>query len=405
MQKRSNGTTEGYVRYVVNGKNAAKPFGYCECRYSPEAPSSSSSSSSTSNRDDVSSTRYARSIGHRRPKRQLSKNLFVPNLDDRFEIFQSFGDVDNEKDVRPSDDGNAIKTLNNRHSSNIPFKFEPIQHSLSPYLKEPAQIPSVKLYHSTPQDGARHPPPSPPYRKHKIDPLRKSKRINYSEFVEPKAHDKDKDLPDFTHHKRPDKVKPIYHHHPHQSSPLPHFHRRENTAKCTDYAVHSLKDCKQCDISKLLSRIQADYFACCDDCRQKMMEKYASEGCSESLKSSNPKIVHDTPCKKHETKEIPAPKCGCDHNRNILEKLKKISEKLCELTAARSAKIEKEKEIKSSSDVKKNLLQQLNKIYDKLSSLKSTDDIEKSCSKRGGDCKCSKCNGHSKQSDFRKTHN
>ncbi|XP_037050984.1 uncharacterized protein LOC119084943 [Bradysia coprophila] len=267
--------------------------------------------------------------------------------------------------------------------------------------KESTHIPSVKL----------------PSRQYRIDPLRKSKPVRYSELDGPKTHDDDEGMSDFPHRERPNKFIPITNHqrgrghnhpvdrHHHPSGSLPHFHHREHIDKCTVRPIQtpnpSPKDCKQTDISKLLSRIQADYFACCDDCRRKMVRKYATDGCSVCSKSPDPIVMPDVPCEK----EILSPKCACDHNKNILENLKKISEKLCELSAARSAKIRREKEKKNGSDVKKDLLQQLNKIYEKLSSLKSTDEIENSCPKQGSDCACSKCTEGSNKPSVNKMKN
>lgn len=402
LQKRSNGATEGYVRYVVNGNSVAQPYGNCECRCGK------SPSSSTSNREEVPKTRYNRSLSsHSRPKRQLTKNLFVPNVDDRFEIFQSFGDKENEEKFSQLDEAEVTRPQpQNRHTSNIPMKFEPLSldqdHRTLP--KEPAQTPSVKRFHSTPHNRRAHPSP-----KYRVDPLRKSQRINYSEFVVPKTDDDGEVMSDFTHRERLNKVPPVAHyqhspthnhhfdnsepypverhHHSYPSSPLQHIHHTEHTDKyhpVTPIEPYSPpKDCKQTDISKLLSRIQADYFACCDNCRQKMVNKYGSEGCGEYLKSVDPTVTQNVPCKSHEPTEISSPKCGCDHNQNILESLKKVSEKLCELSTARAAKIRREKEL-SKSDVKRNLLQQLNKIYEKLISLKGTDEIKNICPKRRG---------------------
>lgn len=430
MQKRSNGSSEGIVRYIVNDKHVTQPFGYCECRYKSPAPPSAS------NRDEVSSMRYKRSLSsHSRSKRHLTSNLFVPNLDDQFDLFHSFD--------RPGRNGDFSGLgSGDRHS---PFVFEPpkLDQDSFPLPEDRVRtIPNLKQPHSNPHRGIVQ----PPSHRHRVDykrnNLRKSKRLHYSEtdFVVSPSHDHDhmKPLPDFHHHENPDRsrVSPesvtspspvhrkplpdfIHHEHPdrnrvssesvanpsHHNHPVvatPSLDKRKPLPDHLDSEPKPPQNCKHVDASKLLSRIQADYFVCCDECRKKIIKKYANEGCEECSKSSDPIDVPKTICKKHESKENLSKKCRCNHNKTIFENLKKISEKLYELSEARE-RMQKKKQIESSSDVKQNLLQQLKKIYEKLSGLNSEDEVTISPKKRK-EGRRSKCTKNSKRPSNKKKH-
>lgn len=500
MQKRSNGSYEGTVRYVVNDERVSQPFGYCECRYS-NPPSTTQPPTSSSDREDHSSMRYKRSVnGHSKSKRQLNRNLFTPNLDDQMDIFHtSFDDSERNDDLEDlgSDEPNETP-LNNRHSHNIPLDFEPVfldQDSLPLPEENTPDVPISRQSHPhrnvhdfppSPPSRSSHSPPSrsppshsppshsptshsppshsppshsPPSRSplppdvHRVDPkgnnLRKSKRLHYSEveFALDPTNDRREPLPDHDHdhpgnsgaspveqskphsHPKPIKRKPSPDSHHHENprsggSPIdkPDFHRHPNKGTEPPDSHHHhhehrdesdpigqwdfhlpspivhpnpTKDCKHVAVSKLLSQIQADYFVCCDECRRKIIKKYTKEGCVDCSKSLDPFHTPKTPCEKHETNENLYRKCGCDHNKKILENLKKISHTLCELSEARSEDINRKKIMKSNEDVKKNLLQQLNKIYDKLSSLAS-DELPTPSNKRN-DKKCSKCTKKSRR--------
>lgn len=361
MQKRSNRKTEGIVKYVVNGDRLTQPFGYCECHYN------SPPSSSTANREEVSSVRYKRSLMTRsRSKRQLNSNLFVPNLDDQFDIFHSFGSPgrsSNNRDLHLNDPPHIPN--DDRHSQDIDFEPIYLDQDSMPYHNHHTHLPEMPKRQPPPKQIPDNKQISVHHHDQTSHNLKSSKRLKYSEreyVVKPK-HDTHKPLPD---------------------SP-PKYHVKSTTPQRDE--PHPRKDSNNCDVSKLLSRIQADYFICCDECRQRILKKFSNEGCKECAKSLEPTDKKEIPCKTH-TEEVVAQKCGCDHNKNILENLKKISQKLSELAEGRSETVPKKKEAQNSNAVKKRLLQQLNNIYEKLKCLKSKDDIKP---KKRKECKSSKC--------------
>ncbi len=443
LHKRSNGTTEGIVRYVVNGEQVTQPFGYCECRYDKPAPVGR-----TSNKEEESS-RYKRSLS-RRSKRQLSKDLFTPNVDDQFVIYRSFDNLDKDDDdfSGPSETKPSQGPSNNRRTHHIPIEFEPVYPNRDsiPLPKERRpRIDTMKESHKQPKSEIRHPQVSS--RQYESDQLRKSKQTRYSELDDfdfppthesnehwypekPKNSHSNKPLPDFYHHLEhdrniPESVDDDDHHlvpdfrhsehsitSPYESRPeLDDHNKRPSFQILPDFYHHgehksyppmipmppSNDRRQQPDLCSILSRVRMDYLACCDECRRKIIEKYSIEGCDECAKSLKPIDTKETPCQKHETLKNLSKKCRCKHNRNILENLAKISEKLCELSEARLKLVQRKKEVESSSDVKKNLLRQLNKIYEKLSSLKSADEMNDDSQAKGNESVCSKCKKSSKR--------
>lgn len=380
MQKRSNSKAEGIVRYVINDDRFTQPFGYCECRYTGPP------SQSTSNHEEISSHRYKRSLRTcSRSKRGLNSNLFVPNLDDQFEIFHSFGSPDKNENYGDLDSDDATHVANNdHHSSDDPIDFEPIyvDQDAIPYYNHHMHLPEMPPIRQ-PQSK-----PIPEHKRilvqhHKDDGhphnLKSSKRLRYSEVdyaVKP-THEIPKPVP--KHEIR----KPL-------PDSLPKYHVKSTVPPKDE--PHPEKHCNDCDAAKLLSRLQAEYFICCDECRQRILKKFSNEGCKEFIKSSDPTDTKPTPSPKH-TKDISSLKSGCDHNKNILENLRKISRKLSELTEGRTESVPKKKETENSNDVKKRLLEQLNNIYEKLKCLNSKDDVKSTTKKRKNcksRCKCSK---------------
>lgn len=357
MQKRSNGTFKGIARYFVNDNRVNQPCGYCECRCNDPSPLG------TSNGEEFSSMRYKRSLSNRgRSKRQLNRNLFVPNLENPFDIYHSFDDSEKNDDSSKLRSDKSIENPHkNRYTDNLPNDFQPVyvdRHSLPSPNKNRQDGPIIRQPPSKPQHQIMHSPSLPSYR---VVHRPKPKRLDYNdeEFVVSPTHDKSETLP--SHSQSPTDCEPVY-------------------------------------FPKFVSKMQADYFACCDECRQKIIKKYADEGCQNCTKSLDPIDANKTPCEKHESIENLSQKCGCDHNKNILKNLQLISERLSQLSDVRSGKIQKKKKFaKSKTDVKKNLLKQLNKIYEKLSSLKSEDEIV-TCSKKNKQCTCSLCKKGPKRS-------
>lgn len=348
MHKRSNGTNERFFRYFVNDKHFGQPFRYCECRYhNPQ-----STTTDTSNRGESSQARYTFSLSgvHSRPKRQLTKNLFTPNADDKFAIYRSFGDKDQSSNNEP-------EHLDPRPSprENLPTL---------PYVTKHSS-------HSVPTSD---------------DSLRKPKRLRYSEmeFVVPRHTNSPTDsyheqpphpLSTFHHRESFDRSRPAIHDHHDLRDHTQSTHYRNHPERKIFHPYRYLNPAKACETLSILSQIQAEYFACCDECRQKILKKY--------LNGSRPNIT------KAETPKEPESAPVCEHNKNILENLTKISAKLCELSEARTQRKQSEKESKGRNDLKKSLLQQLRKIYEKLNSMKGDGSAMKEASpKKKVDRKC-----------------